>query len=349
MSPERGASGGLDPRELAELRAAVSALRAQIERRRGFRIDEEAAPSPDRAPRAESRVESLVASLSESLRDVDPLQLFDELRRRLALLGGARSRTPSVDEFGLDAEALENARALLDFLYERWWRVKLSGAERIPDEPGVLFVANRSGILPYDGLMIAHAVERSLPSRRRPRFLVADWLVTLPVFQPLLTRVGGVRACRENAERLLASGASLIAFPEGQKGALKLFRERYRLQRFGRGGFVTLALRHRAPIVPVAVVGAEEAHPVLLRPGLAERLLGMPLPITPTFPHLGPLGLIPLPSQWRIRFGDPVRLEEVPPERADDPLYTNRVREQIRNAVQSLVDKEVRNRAGVWS
>jgi 1-acyl-sn-glycerol-3-phosphate acyltransferase len=258
-------------------------------------------------------------------------------------------QAPEVDDFGLDREYLEGMRPLLDFLYERWWGVEVVGAEHLPAEPSCLYVANRSGILPYDGLMIAHAVEREGPRRERPRFLVADWLVTLPFAQPALARIGGVRACQENAERLLASGESVVAFPEGQKGALKPFRERYRLQRFGRGGAVSLAVRRRATLVPVAVVGAEEAHPVLARPGLLERMLGVPLPITPTFPHLGPLGLVPLPSRWRIRFGAPLRFGGVPPERADDPLYVNRTREEIRSAIQSLLEEEVRKRAGVFS
>jgi len=196
--------------------------------------------------------------------------------------------------------------------------------------------------------MLAHAVEREVPRRERPRFMVADWLVTLPFVQPALARLGGVRACRENAERLLGSGESVVAFPEGQKGALKPFRERYRLQRFGRGGVVSLAVRLRATVVPVAVVGAEEAHPILMRPQLAERLLGVPIPITPTFPLLGPLGAVPLPSQWRIRFGVPLRFDGVAPERADDPLYVNRTREEIRGAIQALLDEEVRRRSGVF-
>jgi 1-acyl-sn-glycerol-3-phosphate acyltransferase len=140
----------------------------------------------------------------------------------------------------------------------------------------------------------------------------------------------------------------VVSFPEGQKGALKPFRERYRLQRFGRGGVVSLAVRRGCTVVPVAVVGAEEAHPILLRPQLVERLLGLPLPITPTFPLLGPLGAIPLPSQWRIRFGAPLRFDGVAPERADDPLYTNRTREEIRGAIQTLLDEEVRRRSGVF-
>ena len=154
----------------------------------------------------------------------------------------------------------------------------------------MLFVANSAGILPWDALMVAHAVERLHPSKRRPRPLVADWLATLPFSQSRLARMGAVRACAENAERLLLADQWVIAFPEGQKGSLKPFRERYRLQRFARGGFVPLAARLRAAIVPVAIVGAEETYPVLFEPRALRRLLGVPVPITPTFPLLGPLG-----------------------------------------------------------
>ncbi len=236
----------------------------------------------------------------------------------------------------------------MDFLHDRWWRIETAGTERIPSDERVLYVANRAGILPYDGLMIAHAVERARGREARPRFLVADWLLGVPYAAQVLARLGGVRACAENAERLLRTGRSVLAFPEGQKGALKPYRDRYRLQRFARGGFVSIALRQRATIVPVAVVGAEEVHPILFQSSFAERFLGVPLPITPTFPWLGPLGLVPLPSRWRIRFGRPIRFDDVPLERAEDPLFVNRTRELVRGNVQSLLEDEVRGRSSVF-
>ncbi len=334
---------GFDPAELENLRDAAAALRAQLDARfgaRGARVSRDAA---EPAVPSSAWFDGLRGWLGE----IDPMQLFDDVRARLGGIGG-EAQEPEVDAFGLDRQYLARARGALDFLYDSWWGVAVSGAEHLPDTGATLFVANRSGILPWDGVMIAHAVEREGPRRERPRFLVADWLVTLPFVQPALARIGGVRACRENAERLLRSGESVVAFPEGQKGALKPFRERYRLQRFGRGGVVSLAVRRGCSVVPVAVVGAEEAHPILLRPQLAERVLGLPLPITPTFPLLGPLGAIPLPSQWRIRFGAPLRFEGVPPERADDPLYVNRTREEIRGAIQALLDEEVSRRSGVF-
>lgn len=278
----------------------------------------------------------------------DPMALFDEARRRFSNLGMSE-RSFEVDEFGLDAHSLARARSLLDFLADRYWRIDVSGLEGIPADRPVLFVSNRSGVLPWDGLMIAHAVARQMPGEERPRFLVADWLVTLPFVQPFLARLGGVRACRENAERLLRSGHSVVAFPEGQKGAVKVFRERYRLQRFGRGGVVRVAIETRCPLVPVAVVGAEEVHPVLFKIETAARMAGLPfLPVTPTFPVLGPLGLLPLPSKWSIRFGEPVPTEYLGPEAGEDELLVSRMTEELRAEIQREVNVGLKRRASVW-
>jgi 1-acyl-sn-glycerol-3-phosphate acyltransferase len=331
---------GIPPEELRDLREAVAALRGEIEQRFGGLG--RGGIRPDRwARQIRDEVRGRVARL-------DVMRLFEELRRRLAVLG-MDERSDEVDEFGLDALYLRRARPLLDFFYDRWWRVRVSGIEHVPESPRILFVANRSGILPYDGLMLAHAIEREHPSGVRPRFLVADWLVGLPFSQPVLARLGGVRACPENASRLLESDQPVIAFPEGQKGALKPFGDRYRLQRFGRGGFVSLAIRQGVPIVPAAVVGAEEVHPILMRPNFASRLLGLPFPVTLTFPHFGPLGLIPLPSQWMLLFGEPFEFAGDRAEQADDPLLVNRTAERIRSTIQSLIDEGVRQRRSVWS
>ncbi|TMA23068.1 MAG: acyl-phosphate glycerol 3-phosphate acyltransferase, partial [Deltaproteobacteria bacterium] len=196
-----------------------------------------------------------------------------------------RERSGDVDEFCMDEEALRALRPLLDFLFDRYWAVRVGGIEHLPEQGPCLLVANAAGILPYDALMIAHAVERA--RAERPRFAVADWLITLPFVQPRLAKLGGVRACRENVERLLAAHRSVIVFPEGVKGAAKPYRDRYRLARFGRGGVVRIALELRVPIVPVGVVGAEEAHPILYKAAAPARALGLPfLPVTPTFPWL---------------------------------------------------------------
>jgi 1-acyl-sn-glycerol-3-phosphate acyltransferase len=295
---------------------------------------------------------SVRARLSEGGADdvgsVDWIALFDEVKDRMRTLGMSE-HAASVDDFGLDPEALARARPLLDLLAARWWRLEVVGAP--PEGPGpVLYVGNRSGLLPWDGLMIADQVAARRGEPERPRFLVADWLVTLPFAQVMLARLGGVRACRENALRLLRTGRSVVAFPEGVKGAAKVFRQRYRLQRFGRGGVVRVALAAGAPLVPVAVVGAEEAHPILFKMTTVARAAGLPfLPVTPTFPWLGPLGAVPLPSKWVIRFGEPLETAGLTPDAADDDLLVSRLTEELRSAVQAMVDAERRRRPGVFA
>jgi 1-acyl-sn-glycerol-3-phosphate acyltransferase len=280
---------------------------------------------------------------------IDWQALLTELRRRLGSFGMSE-RSGEVDEFGMDEVVLGRARPLLELLYDRYWRVDLAGLDQLPERGPCLLVANRSGMLPYDGLMLAHAIERFHPSGERPRFLVADWLVTLPFVQPYLARLGGVRACRENAERLLASGRYVIAFPEGAKGAAKVFRERYRLKRFGRGGVVRVALENGVPLVPVGIVGAEEAHPVLFKWHLPARSVGLPfLPVTPTFPLLGPLGFLPLPTRWVIRIGAPIGLDHLEAAAASDELLISRLTEDLRSKIQSLVDVGLSDRESVWS
>lgn len=359
----------IPPEVLAELRDSVRSLRHELESRFGvgeaaerlrepsdstLRESFASADEPERepaavpAPPAPSWIQQLRSEIGARLDEIDVVKIYESLRERIAI-PGAGDISAEVDDFGLDERYLQRARRWLDWLYETWWRVDVTGIEGVPDTPRVLFVANTAGILPWDALMIAHAVERTHPSRRRPRPMVADWIATLPFSQSRLARLGAVRACAENAERLLASNQWVIAFPEGQKGALKPFRERYRLQRFARGGFVSLAARLRAALVPVAVIGSEEVHPILFEPRILRRLLGVPIPVTPTFPLLGPLGVIPLPSRWRIRFGEPLWFDDVSPERAADPLYVNRTRERVRGAIQNLLDEELPRRRSVFA
>lgn len=274
--------------------------------------------------------------------------LVDELRRRTPMLGMSE-RSGHVDDFGLDEQSVRHARPVLDYLRRHYWRVDVAGIEELPSDRPVLMVANRSGILPYDGLMISHVVAESISEQRRPRFMVADWLITLPFVQPYLARLGGVRACRENADRLLRTGRSVVAFPEGLKGAGKVFRQRYQLKRFGRGGVVRVALEVGVPLVPVAVIGAEEAHPVLFKMETLARSVGVSfIPVTPTFPLLGPLGLLPLPSKWSIRFGTPIETEQLGAEAAGDALLVSRMTEELRSEIQGMVDVDLHARPGVW-
>jgi 1-acyl-sn-glycerol-3-phosphate acyltransferase len=279
---------------------------------------------------------------------VDWEGLFDRVRRSVSALGMVE-RSGEVDEFGMDEVVLRRAERLFDFLMDSWWRIETIGLDPTAPPAPALLVANASGLLPYDAVMIAHAVARMQPDEPRPRFLVADWLITLPFVQPALAQIGGVRACRENAERLLRSGRTVIAFPEGVKGSAKAFRERYRLKRFGRGGVVRTALRTGVPLVPVVVIGAEETHPVLFRMTTLAQVAGLPfLPVTPTFPWLGPLGLVPLPSHWQIRFGEPFDLGVHDANAADDEILVARLTEELRDRMQTMLADGVRARTAVF-
>lgn len=254
-----------------------------------------------------------------------------------------------VDDFGHDPKFAETVRPLLEFLYAIWWRVEAAGVENLPDSGPALLVANHSGVLPWDGLMLKLAVRHEHPARRECRLLVLDMFALLPFLAPLLARLGEVRASQEDGERLLRRGELVGVFPEGVKGIGKPFGQRYKLARFGRGGFVRLALRVQAPIVPCAVVGAEEIHPVLARADWLGRPLGLPyFPLTPSFPLLGPLGLVPLPTRWFIDFGEPVDVQRYGPEGADDPILVNRLSEMVRSTIQRMVDGRLARRRSIW-
>jgi 1-acyl-sn-glycerol-3-phosphate acyltransferase len=165
----------------------------------------------------------------------------------------------------------------------------------------------------------------------------------------MMNRLGAVRACQENAERLLAGGKLLAVFPEGAKGIGKLYKDRYKLQRFGRGGFVRLALRTQTPIVPSAIVGAEEANPMLYRIEYMTKALGIPyLPITPTFPALGPLGLLPAPTKWKVVFGEPIHFDGYGPEAADDEILVGRLAERVRATIQGMLESTLATRRSIW-
>ncbi len=273
---------------------------------------------------------------------------FDTYRRTFNNLG-MRDRRFDVDDFGLESDAREGVLPLVRFLFQRWWRVKVTGVENVPFEGSGLIVGNHAGVLPWDGVMIAHAIEQLHPAQRRARFLAEDWVATLPFVSATIRRLGGVRACPENAERLLRRGELLAVFPEGVKGVGKYFHERYRLQRFGRGGFVQIALRTGAPMIPVAVIGAEETHPVLFKSTWLANALRAPFfPVSPTWPLLGPLGLIPLPSKWQIRFGEPIRADAHRPEDAENEFLVNQLKEKVRGTIQTMLDDALAERRSIW-
>jgi 1-acyl-sn-glycerol-3-phosphate acyltransferase len=253
------------------------------------------------------------------------------------------------DEWGFDEGFTETAYPLLEFLYERYWRVEIEGVLNVPSHGRALLVSNHAGIMPWDGVMIAVGLQREHPIPRYPRFLVLDWAFHLPWVSVALRKLGGVSASPYNAVRLLEHDELVAVFPEGVKGAGKDFRDRYRLQRFGRGGFVEIALRTGSPMVPVAVVGSEEIHPKIGESGLLARLTGAPyFPITPTFPALGPLGVVPLPSKWRIEFCDPIDLSDHGPDAADDRRLVFEISERVRETVQEKVCQNLVKRGNAF-
>jgi len=238
---------------------------------------------------------------------------------------------------------------LLDFLYRQYFRVDATGFDNIPSDGRVLVVANHSGTVPYDGAILMHAVRAEHPAHRDVRPLVENFVFHFPYMGTLINRIGGVRACQENARRLLEDDQAVAVFPEGIKGIGKLYKERYKLQRFGRGGFIKLALRTGAPIVPVAIIGAEEIHPMLGRITWFAKSIGIPyVPVTPTFPFLGPLGALPLPTKWSIRFGEAMDVAATyGPDAADDRILVNKLAEQVRSKIQAMIDQGLAERQSV--
>jgi 1-acyl-sn-glycerol-3-phosphate acyltransferase len=270
---------------------------------------------------------------------------YTRIWSRLAM----RNRSEVVDDFGYDPKYDQRVRPLLDFLYARYFRAQAGGIENIPAQGRALVVSNHSGMLPFDAVMLKTAIAREHPRQRLLRWLAEDQVFYLPFLGSVMNRMGSVRACQQNAERLLRGGHLVGVFPEGMKGSGRLYRDRYKLQRFGRGGFVRLCLRTNTPLVPCAIVGAEDAMPLLHRLESPARLLGVPfLPITPTFPLLGPLGLLPVPTRWQFMFGEPIGLDGYGPDAEQDHVLVGRLSERVRATIQSMIDGMVHQRRSVW-
>ena len=250
-----------------------------------------------------------------------------------------------IDEFGYEAPFEAKIKPLFEFLYRKYWRIETVGIENVPEKGRALLVANHSGMIPYDGIMIRTAVALEHPSHRMVRWMVEDFAYHFPFMAPFVSRIGGVRACQENAERLLGKDALVLAFPEGIRGSLKSYRERYQLQRFGRGGFIRLCMATGSPIIPVAVIGAEEIHPVVARADWLARPLGLKaLPITPTLPFLGPLGLVPLPSKWHIHFGEPIQVGKYGLKSIENHILVNKLTQKVRDVIQEMIKESLKKR-----
>ncbi|HET9873631.1 MAG TPA: lysophospholipid acyltransferase family protein [Propionibacteriaceae bacterium] len=249
----------------------------------------------------------------------------------------ARSRLHgdySIDDFGFDPEFTTKVfLPLLRPLVQNWFRVEVRGLENIPESGAALLVCNHAGTFPLDGMVLHSVVHDELA--RHVRMLGADLIFATPYAHDLARKTGVTLACQEDAERLLESEQLVAVFPEGFKGLGKPYADRYKLQRFGRGGFVSAAVRAQVPIIPVAIVGSEEIYPMMSGAPALARALGLPyFPITPLFPWLGALGMIPLPSKWVIQFGDAIATDELPPGAADDPMVVFNVTDQVRETIQ---------------
>lgn len=262
---------------------------------------------------------------------------------------GDEERYYDIDAFGMSNATVELMMPFFQFLYHHYFRVDVEGAKNIARNGPALVVANHSGALPYDGAITNLAVYNNHPKHRYARYLVDDFVYYVPFIGTFIQRTGGIRACQENAIRLLDHGHMIMVFPEGLKGVSKPFDERYQLQRFGRGGYVKLAMRTGVPIIPTAIIGAEEIHPMLWKSDVLGKAMGLPyFPFTVTFPWLGPLGLMPLPTKWKIVFGKPISFKKYTARDAKSERKVKEVSHKIQAKVQSMIDKELEKRESVW-
>jgi 1-acyl-sn-glycerol-3-phosphate acyltransferase len=298
---------------------------------------EKVPPSPD-------------ATATEPDESARPKELADRLADFVAFTRRRVTGEYEVDEFGFDAELADNMLLPpLRQLFQRWFRVEVIGAHNLPDDTGALLVANHSGTFPIDAMMTAVAVRDHHPRGRFLRMLGADLVFRTPVVGSLARKSGQTLACNADAERLLRDGHLVGVWPEGFKGIGKPFRDRYKLQRFGRGGFVSAALRTGTPIVPCAIVGAEEIYPKIADLKPLARLFGFPyFPVTPLFPHFGPLGLVPLPSKWFIEFGEPIRTDEFGAGAEEDPMLVFNLTDQVRETIQQTLYRLLSQRNNVF-
>ncbi|WP_134321925.1 lysophospholipid acyltransferase family protein [Cumulibacter soli] len=294
------------------------------------------------------RPDPVVAALGMVIDGAEKLaRAHPEVERALArLVAYIRRRITGerdLDEAGLDRDFTEQViYPLVKLLYDKWFHVEFRGAHNIPVDGPALLVANHSGTIALDGVILQYAVHRNTDPHRFLRPLAADFVFSLPVIGDLARKTGGTLASSEDAERLLGDGELVGVFPEGFKGVGKGYAQRYRLQRFGRGGFVATAIKAGVPIVPISIVGAEEAYPMIADIAPLARAIGAPyFPVTPTFPLLGVLGLIPLPSRWIIEVDEPMPTAQLGVHTAEDPMevfeITDRVRERIQSRLYALL------------
>ena len=315
-------------------------------------------PKPIRRLQREAPMYAIqgISGLSTRLREVTGREVID-MNRVMELLQfmyqqrelAKRGPNYTVDEFGFDAEWTESLLYLFKSLYRDYWRIETTGIENVPATGRALLVANHAGVLPWDGTMIKTAIFAEHPHPRHVRALVASLFMGMPVLSWFLRRTGQTVGHPDDTRRLLERDELVLVFPEGVKGTGKPFKDRYRLRRFGRGGFVSTAIRTGAPIIPISVIGSEEIYPMIGDATPMARLFGLPyFPITPMWPWLGPLGMIPLPSKWRIQFHPPVHTEAHPPHAAEDQNLVMTISDEVRKTIQKGVYDNLKLRRGVF-
>ena len=288
----------------------------------------------------------LASSLRGTRAALPPATRSDDLRDHLPAIEPERT----VTDWGR-SERLERLvdATLASFLYHYWFRCEVEGIEHVPATGGALLVSNHAGALPPDASMIAKAIQEEHPRPRKLHLTVEHWFKGIPLFSMFVAKIGGVPAHPANVQRLLYDEQQLVlVFPEGAKGTEKLYKDRYRLRRFGRGGFVEAAMRARAPIVPACVVGAEESAPVFAQVGLLKRVTGLLyFPITPTFPHFGLLGMLGyLPAKFKLRFLEPI--EFGPGDSPEDKALVQTVAQEVRARIQENLWDMLAKRRSVW-
>jgi 1-acyl-sn-glycerol-3-phosphate acyltransferase len=264
----------------------------------------------------------------------------EDERKRLAALAHLVDGELPFDRFGFSPETVRRAFPFFHALYRAWFRVRSEGHEHLPKEGAAVLAANHGGLLPFDGAMGIIDVLLHTDPPRLARSMIDRWAGTLPWINVFYARCGQVIGTRENFADLLDDGQLVLVYPEGVEGIRKTIAQRYRLQSF-RIGFVEQALRSRAPIVPMAVIGSDDQAPILYDLKPLARWLGLPAaPITPTFPWLGPLGLLPYPVRYKIVYGEPLRFHErFGPEGAEDARLVRYLANQVRRTVQQLIDR----------
>ena len=339
--------------EAREERRRTSKKAEIVAPRQGFRL-----PRPIRRLQRQAPTIALraVGELSTRLRDITGRNVIDlnrlmEVAQFVYQQRELARRGPNfmVDDFGFDPAWTESLLIAFKALYRDYWRVETTGVEYVPSSGRALLVANHAGVLPWDGTMIKTAVFTEHSRPRHVRALVASQFMGMPALSWFLRRTGQAVGHPDDTRRLLERDELVLVFPEGTRGTGKGFKDRYRLRRFGRGGFVSTAIRAQAPIIPISVVGSEEIYPMLADLGPVARLFGLPyFPLTPFWPWLGPLGLIPLPSKWRIQFHTPIEVSHLDPKDADDQHLVMAMADDVREIIQRGLYENLKLRRGVF-